>query len=90
MWEELRAGGQKKLVSTMNGELLMSVYALETHSQSNTSQNKTKKGQTMNDPKENPTQDYNEALNDILKAMQERNRQLSRVIESLNRIANRI
>lgn len=44
----------------------------------------------MNDPKENPTQDYNEALNDILKAMQERNRQLSRVIESLNRIANRI
>lgn len=44
----------------------------------------------MNDPKENPTQDYNEALSDILKSMQERNRQLNKVIDALNRIANRI
>ena len=68
----------------------MSVYALETHSQSNTSQNKTKKGQAMNDPKENPTVDYNEALRRMNELMEERNRILNRVIDSLNRIANRI
>lgn len=44
----------------------------------------------MNDPKENPTEDYNEALKRMQALMEERNRMLNKVIDSLNRIANRI
>ena len=44
----------------------------------------------MNDPKENPTVDYDEELRRIVKLMEERNRLFNQVIDSLSRIANRI
>ena len=52
--------------------------------------NKMQDNKMQNDFKENPTIDYNEALKRINDLMQERNRQLNKVIDALNRIANRI